>query len=130
VPETTIRYFRGDDRTTPFLDWLATLQSHNAKAFEKCLFMLDLLQRFGRELRRPHADSLRDGVYELRTRVGRVNYRILYGFVGRDVVLVSHGFTKKKNVPDREIDLAATRLTLYHNDPQRYAAEEDIEDGN
>lgn len=130
MPETSIRYFRDDDGTSPFLDWLTTLQSHNAKAFEKCLFILDLLQRFGRELRRPHADSLRDGVYELRTRVGRVNYRILYGFVGKDVVLVSHGLTKEKNVPGREIDLAAMRLTLYRSAPQRYATEEDIDDDN
>lgn len=92
--------------------------------------MLDLLQQFGHELRRPQADLLRDGIYELRTKVGRVNYRLLYGFVGKDLVLVSHGMTKEEAVPDRDIDRAASRLALYRRDPTRYAAEEEIENGD
>jgi hypothetical protein len=58
------------------------LQRTNRRAFEKCLFLLNLLEEFGRDLRRPRADLLRDGVYELRTEVRNVNYRLLYGFVG------------------------------------------------
>jgi len=69
-------------------------------------------------------------VYELRTRVGRVNYRVLYGFVGKDLVLVSHGITKEKAVPDTEIDLAVARLALYHRDPKRYVTEEEMEHDN
>lgn len=44
---------------------------------------------------RPRADYLRDGVYELRTDVRGVNYRILYGFVGQDAALVVCGLTKE-----------------------------------
>ena len=73
MPKTKIYFFREEDGTVPFLEWLAELEKRQRKAFEKCLFMLDLLRQFGHELRRPHADMLRDGVYELRTRVGRVN---------------------------------------------------------
>jgi hypothetical protein len=40
----------------------------------------------GHELRRPYADYLRAGVHELRARVGRVNYRILY-FFGDDEII-------------------------------------------
>ena len=47
-------------------------------------------EQFGRELRRPRADMLRDGIYELRTEVRSVNYRLLHGFVGKDVALLSH----------------------------------------
>ena len=130
MPETAIRYFRDDDGTTPFLDWLALLQERDEKALDKCLYLLDQLRRFGYELRRPQADLLRDGVYELRTKVGRVNYRMLYGFIGKDVVLVSHGFTKEKEVPEKEIDRAIKRLALYQSDPTRYATTEEIEDGN
>jgi hypothetical protein len=35
-------------------------------------------------LRRPHADYLEDGIYELRWRNGTVQYRILYFFHGRE----------------------------------------------
>jgi len=129
MPETTIYFFREEDGTVPFLEWLAELEKRQRKAFEKCLYMLDLVRQFGHTLRRPHADLLRDGVYELRTRVGRVNYRILYGFVGKDLVLVSHGVTKEKSVSDAEIDLAVRRLDLYHQNPTRYSIEEEVEHG-
>ncbi len=47
----------------------------------------------------------------------RVNYRILYGFVGNDVVLVSHGITKEQLVPAHEIELAVQRLARYKTNP-------------
>lgn len=125
MPETAIHFFSETDGEVPFLTWLDELQAGNPRAFTKCLYMLDLLRQFGHELRRPHADSLRDGVYELRTKVGRVNYRILYGFVGKDVVLVSHGITKQREVPDKDMDTAAARLALYAKDPDRHAAKGD-----
>jgi len=65
---------------------------------------------------------LRDGVYELRTEVRNVNYRLLYGFVGKDIALLSHGITKKKKVPSREIDLAATRLRRFSANPKLHTA--------
>ena len=52
------------------------------------------LEGRGHELRRPAADFLRDGVYELRPSYQGVNYRILYFFAGRDIVVVSHGLKK------------------------------------
>lgn len=122
MPETTIHFYRADDGDVPFLRWLDELREKNERAFTKCLYMVDLLRQSGHELRRPHADSLRDGVYELRTKVGRVNYRVLYGFVGQHVVLISHGITKEKEVPATEIDTAAARLALYEQDPERYRA--------
>jgi phage-related protein len=128
MPETTVLFFREENGTAPLMDWLADLEKRQRKAFDKCLFMLDLLRQYGHELRRPHADLLRDGVYELRTRVRRLNFRILYGFVGKDIVLVSHGITKEREVPDLDIELAVKRLALYHQNPTRYASEEQIDD--
>ncbi|QEG36076.1 type II toxin-antitoxin system RelE/ParE family toxin [Bythopirellula goksoeyrii] len=122
MPRTTIIFFRTADGEVPFLTWLDELRDTNDRAFTKCLYMVDLLRQFGHELRRPQADSLRDGVYELRTKVGRVNYRVLYGFVGKDVVLVSHGITKEKEVPDKEIDTAVARLALFEQNPKRHTA--------
>jgi phage-related protein len=122
MPQTTIRLFRDHDGEVPFLLWLEELEAKNRRAFTKCLYMVDLLRQFGSELRRPQSDLLRDGVYELRTKVGRVNYRVLYGFVGKDVVLVSHGITKEREVPAKEIEIASARLALFKQDPARYSA--------
>ena len=37
------------------------------KARAKCIVRLDRLEEMGHELRRPEAEYLRDGIYELRT---------------------------------------------------------------
>ena len=65
---------------------------------------------------------LRDDVYELRTKVRNVNYRLLYGFVGKDIAMLSHGLTKERKVPSREIDLAVARLERFKKDPDLHTA--------
>lgn len=128
MPESTIYVYRDSAGRQPFLKWLDELHQKNSKAYERCVFLLEQLAAFGHELRRPTADYLRDGVYELRVRHRHVNYRILYGFVGKDVVLISHGFTKEKKVPAREIDIAASRLDEYEQAPERHTAWEESND--
>jgi phage-related protein len=125
MPKTEIFLYQDDDGTVPVLDWLQDLQRTNVAAFNKCLFLLNLLEEHGRDLRRPRADILRDGVYELRTQVRNVNFRILYGFVGKDVALVAHGLTKLKKVPDHDIDLAAERLARFRANPDKHRATRD-----
>ena len=126
MPATEIRLYRDDDGSTPLVEWLATIESRNRKTYEKCRSYLQRLADFGRELLRPTADFLRDGVYELRINHLDVNYRILYGFVGQDVVLVSHGITKEKKLPAKEIDLAAARLAKYRSHPRKYCSTEEM----
>jgi phage-related protein len=59
------------------------------------------------ELRRPAADFLRDGIYELRAKHVKVQYRILYFFHGQNVVVLGHAFVKEESqVPNEDIDLA------------------------
>jgi hypothetical protein len=43
---------------------------------------IERLRDLGHELRRPEADYLRDGIYELRVGLGSVNHRMLYSFTG------------------------------------------------
>jgi phage-related protein len=126
MPTTEIRLYREDDGSTPVIDWLAKIKMYNPKAYQKCRKYLDRLARFGNELRRPSADYLRDGIYELRVRHSGINYRILYGFVGRNVVLVSHGLTKEKLVPPTEIELALRRLAKYRKNPLQHTSTEEI----
>jgi phage-related protein len=79
MPETPVFFFKEDDDTVPLLDWLDGLP---AKVQDKCRLRIERLGQLGHELRRPEADFLRDGIYELRVRHQSVNYRML-SFTGR-----------------------------------------------
>ena len=85
------------------------------------------LALFGHELRRPHADFLRDGIHELRVRKGRVNYRVLYFFAGRQVALLAHALTKEDVVPESDIRRALERKSCYDRNPEKHTHEEIID---
>jgi len=123
MPRTAIRAFTDGQGVVPIIDWLENLEEADARAHRKCLQRILLLEQFGRELRRPLADMLRDGIFELRSKVGRVNYRIMYFFCGRDVCCISHGLTKEGKVPDGDIELALRRKRLVERDLDKYTAE-------
>lgn len=127
MPQTKVYFYKEDDGSIPALDWLVELRRRNERAAKKCIALVKLLKDFGNELRRPRADLLRDGVHELRTEVGNVNYRILYGFVGKDAAVLVCGLTKQKDVPSGEIDRAAFRIAKYKKNPaqHRYVFDEE-----
>lgn len=120
MPETKVVLFAESDGTGPVLTWLDTLQE---KVRLKCIVRIERLKAMGHELRRPDADSLRDGIYELRVRYGRVNYRMLYFFSGGQAV-VSHGLTKEDAVPDTEIDRALRRKAEFESNPVTHTYKE------
>jgi phage-related protein len=101
----------------PLLEWLETLP---AKVQAKCIERIDRLGELGHELRRPESDYLRDGIYELRASYQGVHYRMLYFFAGKAVVVLSHGFTKERAVPSREIDQAIKRKSLVKIDFEKF----------
>ncbi|MGC9327707.1 MAG: type II toxin-antitoxin system RelE/ParE family toxin [Candidatus Hinthialibacter sp.] len=74
----------------------------------------------GYEIRRPEADYLRDGIYELRASLQGVHYRMLYFFYENIAVVVSQGLIKEKKVPTKEIDLAIKRKKKFEADPDRH----------
>lgn len=82
VPQTELYFFKDDAGKAPVGEWLRELRRKQRRAYAKCVARIDTLASLGHELRRPMADYLRDGVYELRVRHGHVNYRILYFFHG------------------------------------------------
>src|ERR1700721_2540842 len=106
--------FYREGETVLFERWLNTLP---VKVQAKCLSQLGLLRSQGHELRRPIADVLRDGIYELRPSYQGVNYRILYFFSGKNIVVISHGITKESQVPGIEIDRALARKKKYEANP-------------
>lgn len=126
MPQLGLIAYQEDDGRVPFLDWLSSL---SAKAQEKCRVRLRRLRDYGYELRRPETDYLRDGIYELRIRLGTTNYRILYFFHGRTAAVVSHGLVKERQVPDREIARALARKGRFDEAPGKHTHHLEIGDG-
>lgn len=83
--------------------------------------------QLGHELRRPEADLLRDGIYDLRARLGTVNYRILYFFHDREVAVLAHAITKENEIPIVEINRALERRRMFAANPAAHTFIGDIE---
>ncbi len=57
-------------------------------------------------------------------RAARVNYRILYFFYGQAAVVLSHGLTKKEEVPTGEVEAAIIRKKKFQSDPEKHTYKE------
>lgn len=77
MPRIDVVFYQEDAETIPVLDWLDRLP---AKAQDKCRVRIERLRDLGHDLRRPEADYLREGIYELRVGLRGMNYRVLYFF--------------------------------------------------
>jgi putative component of toxin-antitoxin plasmid stabilization module len=129
VAKTTVVFFRDDDGSVPALEWLyKEAAARDKRIAAKCRAAISALRQDGRELRRPTADYLRDGIYELRVHFGHVNYRLLYFFHGDTITILTQGLTKEKEVSDKEIALAIRRKAIYEMDPERHSYEEAEDD--
>lgn len=87
MPQTRVVLYCEDDGSCPLVEWLSALPT---KVQDKCYLRLERLREMGHE-RRPEADFLRDGIYELRVSLRGVHHRILYFFHGTIAAVVSHG---------------------------------------
>jgi phage-related protein len=122
MPRTNVLLYRDDDGTVPFLEWFDALPR---KAQDKCRVNIERLRELGYELRRPEADCLRDGIYELRVRLQRINYRMLYFFYRDIAAVLSHGLVKERQVPEKEIDRAVANRRKFEANPQLHTHEEE-----
>jgi ribosome-binding protein aMBF1 (putative translation factor) len=75
MPRTVVVFYKDEAGRAPVLEWLQALRRTDRKAYAKCVVRLRRLQELGHELRRPEADFLREAIYELRIKKGRVQYR-------------------------------------------------------
>ena len=90
----------------------------------KAVEMARLLRDNGEDLiDTPYAKFLRDGIYELKIVVQKVQHRILYAFVGRRVVLLTNGVTKEKKVPPIAIEKALRYKEQYLENPEIHTHE-------
>ncbi len=114
MPITKVFFYREATGSVPLLSWLSELQPN---VQDKCRIKIERLRQLGHELRRPEADYLRDGIYELRIGLEGKNYRILYFYWGSEAVVVSHGIIKERIIPRREIGRALVRKKKFENNP-------------
>jgi phage-related protein len=121
VPKTKVVFYREADGRVPVLDWFDGL---SVKAQDKCRVKIQRLAELGHELRRPQADFLRDGIYELRIGLHHVNYRILYFLHGRMAAILAHALTKQDQIPIAAIETAIQRKQKYTQDLRVHTFEE------
>ena len=93
-----------EDGKNPVRDFLNSLDE---KMQAKIARKIGLVAEKGIRLREPYSKHLEDGIFELRTKVGKGISRVLYFFViGRKIVL-TNGFIKKtRRTPPGEIERA------------------------
>jgi phage-related protein len=121
VPKTSVVLYCEDDGSCPFVEWFNELP---AKVQDKCYLRLERLRALGHELRRPEADFLRAGIYELRVSQRGVQHRVLYFFHGTTAAVVSHGLVKERVVPPKEIDRAIERKRRFGANPPLHTFKE------
>jgi phage-related protein len=129
VPETRVVFYQDEKGDALVLAWLKKLLKQDRKGYANCAARIQQLASTGHELRRPAADYLRDGIYELRAKHIRVQYRILYFFHGQNVAILAHAIAKEGDqVPVMEIERAIHRKEQFESNPEVHTYQE-IEDG-
>ena len=90
-------------------DFEKFVRSLQKPTISKYIRLVDLLEKFGDQLRMPYSKPVRKGLFELRIR-GTQEVRIFYTFHKRQAVLL-HGFVKKaQKTPLNEIEVATSKL--------------------
>ncbi len=130
MPETQVVFYQEKDGDVPVLEWLKQLVKENRKGYANYVARIGQLATSGYELRRPAADYLQDGLYELRAKHIRVQYRILYFFSGQNVAILAHAITKEEAaVPVIDLQRALQRKRLFEENPEAHTYIEEQEDG-
>jgi len=82
------------------------LSSLPLKVRAKISKWIEKLEEYGPDLPRPYADIVRGKIRELRIVFSSTQYRLLYFFHGK-YIIITHGFIKKTDkVPDIELEKA------------------------
>ena len=121
MPTTKVVFYQESEGDAPIIDWLRTIRKKDKKGFLNCLVRVEQLRDSGYELRRPAADYLKDGIYELRAKHRNVQYRLLYFFHGENVAVIDHGIIKEQSaVPPVDIKRALERKKNFEQNPSQH----------
>ena len=94
-------FYRSVSGKCPIDEFIERLPDKDAR---EVIASIAALRELGNLARRPLVDYLEDGIYELRARRLKKQFRILYTFVERQTILMLTGFIKKsKAVPALKI---------------------------
>ena len=81
------------------------------------LRLVQLMERYGADLRMPHSRAMGQGLFELRCRGGEGIGRVFYCTMSGREITILHSFTKKtQETPEREITMARRRLREVRDD--------------
>ena len=124
MPTTKVLFYAEQNGESPIVHWLRKIRKKDPKGFLNCLARVEQLQMFGYELRRPAADYLQDGIYELRAKHRNVQYRLLYFFHGENVAIIDHGIIKEQSgVPPADLKRAFDRKKKFEQNPAEHIFE-------
>jgi len=120
LPETHVVFFRTDRGKVPVLEEIdRLLRGGDLRLAAKFRVKIERLTGLGFELRRPDADYLDDGIYELRIIHRRVHHRILY-FYSEGTAVLSHVIRKESRVSPTEIERGARNRRRYESSPREH----------
>ena len=103
--------------------------TQNRKGYANCVARIQQLAANGYSLRRPAADYLTDGIYELRAKHIRVQYRILYFFHGQNFAILAHAITKEQEYQQLILNGRNSVHRLFEENPEAHTYTEEEEDG-
>jgi phage-related protein len=90
------------------------IDSLEVKSQARIARTLDLLEEFGIELGMPYTKYIEKQLWELRIRLGRNQYRIIYFLHTEKTFILLHGFSKKTDAISRsDIEIAKNRRDDY-----------------
>lgn len=117
----TIEFYEDTDGKKPVEEFLLSL---DMKMRVKVLGILQILQEKGNQLREPYSKHLKDGIFEVRGKMGTDITRVLYFFYNNGKIILTNGFVKKtQETPVKEIKLAKKRRINYL---RRIGADENV----
>jgi phage-related protein len=97
-------FYETEEGVCEVLDFL---EGRKESAQAKAIAWINKLEQEGPQLPRPYADILRDGIHELRIKMSGDQVRVLYFFIHKDVIVLTHSFIKNTSaVPESEINKA------------------------
>lgn len=105
-------YYETAQGRCPVIEFLDSLEvDMRAKALRD----INLLEEFGRSLKRPQTDTVKGdrykGLYELRSKFASNITRIYYFYIEGDKAILLHGILKKSGKPPRrELETARSRM--------------------
>ena len=107
----SVEYYQSGNGKYPVEAFIVSLE---AKSQARIARTLDLLEEFGIELGMPYARYLEKQLWELRVRLGRNRYRIIYFLPTGKTFILLHGFSKKTEVvPRADLEIANNRREEY-----------------